>query len=172
MDPYLGEIRLFPFNNLPRGWLRCDGAILSISEYQALYSLLGTNYGGNGTTTFALPDLRGVVPMHRNATISQLVGASGGTETVTLTVAQIPNHNHLFCGQSTAGDKATPAGNQLATMNPAGEVFVDYDANMQQALPTSIIGTTGNNGAHSNMQPYLAMAYCICANYATYPPRS
>ena len=100
MEPFLGEIRMFPWDWAPKGWAQCNGALLGIPQYTALYSLIGTYFGGNGTSTFALPDLRGRVPVHRsttNGTYSQ--GAVGGTETVTLTQGTMPAHNHALLGR-------------------------------------------------------------------------
>jgi len=168
MDPFLGEIRLFPWNWAPRGWALCDGSLLPISQYSALFSLLGTMYGGNGTTNFALPDLRGRTPIHRSAIYSQ--GEIDGQENVTLTIATMAAHQHTFYGTSATANAKAPTGHTLTTDSVAGDAFYAPDTN-PLGISTQSIGPAGGNMPHNNMQPYLVMNYCI-AMTGIYPPRS
>ena len=165
--PYLSEVRLFSYNWAPRGWARCDGQLLPINQNQALYSLLGTMYGGDGRTTFALPDLRGRTATHFNNQFQQ--GAKGGSEKVTLTISQMPSHYHSFQGTSATGTDRRPEG-LLPGTNSAGENFYGPFDSPQQLNPTSISNTGGNN-SHNNMQPYLVLNYCM-AMAGAFPSRN
>lgn len=153
-EPFLSEIRLFSFNFAPKGWALCNGQFLPINQNQALFSLLGTTYGGNGQTTFALPDLRGKCAMHEGA--GHTLGEAAGTESVTISQQQMPQHLHFLQGANKNGDQPLPPSNLLGNVN-----------NLYRA-PTSLIsllaGTVGNVGgsqAHSNMSPYLVINFCI-----------
>ena len=153
-DPFLSEIRLFSFNYPPKGWAFCNGQLLPINQNQALFSLLGTTYGGNGQTNFALPDLRGKCAMHEGAGFT--LGQAGGSESVTLNQSQMPQHLHFFQGANKDGDQPVPGGNLMGNAN-----------NLYRA-PTSLIpllaGTIGNVGGsqpHLNMAPYLTINFCI-----------
>ena len=175
-DPFVAEIRIFPFNFAPKGWAFCDGQILPLSQNTALFSLLGTTYGGNGQSTFALPDLQGGAVMHpgQGPGLSQhFLGEQGGSETVTLLQSEIPLHTHQV-GRSIAanGDSVTPAGN-IWSQAPGGRgsIFV-YNAgpptgkmNPQALLPA------GGDLPHNNMQPYLTLNFCI-ALQGVFPPRT
>jgi microcystin-dependent protein len=172
MDEYLGVIKIFGFNFTPNGWMMCQGQLLPISQNAALFSLLGTTYGGDGRTTFALPDLRGRVPigMGQGPGLSNYTpGQTGGTESVTLLATQLPSHNHSLQGYSTAGTTASPAGALSAN---SGSLDPEYSqSGTLTTMSTQAIGNTGNNQPHSNLQPYIAFNYCICTN-GLYPSRS
>lgn len=172
MDPYLGEIKLWPLTYAPQGWALCNGAILPISGNQALASLLGTYYGGDGKTTFALPDLRGRVPVSAGTTMK--VGTKGGSETVTLTAQQAPPHSHAVNVYANAGNKANGLYNHIAasvtSTAPTADVnlYAAADANTV-ALDPATVSTVGG-AAHDNMQPWLALNYFICTD-GIYPTR-
>ncbi len=173
MEPFIGEIKLFAGNFAPRGWALCDGQLLAISQNQALFSILGTTYGGDGRTTFGLPDLRGRTPIHagRGAGLSDYrLGERGGTEQVTLTTNQIPSHSHSLHANSKAANTAAPAGSALA--NTRGRDF-DYDQSgeIDTTLSGKSIGAAGGSQPHENRQPYLAVNYII-ALVGIYPSRS
>jgi microcystin-dependent protein len=164
VDPFIGEIRLVPYNFAPRGWADCNGQTLPIAQYTALFSLLGTTYGGNGQTTFQLPNLQGRVAVHTD-TSNHVLGEQAGSETVTLTVAQIPAHNHAFNAAARDEDTNTVTNNFLSNGNSYG-------------LPPSTttmnagsIGPTGGGQPHENMQPYLVLRYIIALE-GIYPSRS
>lgn len=164
-EPYLGEIHLFAFNFAPKGYAICDGSILPIQQYTALYSLLGTTYGGNGQTTFALPDLRGRVPVHPNGSTIAL-GSSAGEEAHTLTQAEMPAHTHLPMGSSTTANVPSPVGAAWA-----GSPAKPYANSANVQMNPSALGTAGQSQAHSNMQPFLTLNFCI-ALQGIYPSRS
>ena len=157
-NPFLGEIRLFPWNFAPFGWALCDGTLLGIAQNTALFSLLGTMYGGNGQTTFALPDLRGRTPIHVSNNFSQ--GELDGQEQVTLTIATMPAHQHTFFGTSAAANSKAPAGHTLTKDSVAGDNFYAPDTTPFAISPQSI-GGMGGNQPHDNMQPFLVLNYCI-----------
>jgi microcystin-dependent protein len=166
MDWYLGEIRLFSWGLTPRYWAACNGTLLAITQNTALFSLLGTMYGGDGITNFALPDLQGRVAMHRSSTYLQ--GEEAGEMNVTLDLSDTPAHGHTFGGLAAAGDKRVPTNNLLAT-NSANLNFYGPPNSLQPLNPTSI-APAGGNLPHSNVQPFLVMNYCI-ATSGIYPPR-
>src|SRR5215469_2822733 len=155
-QPYVGEIRMFGGNFAPAGWMFCSGQLLPISEYETLFNLIGTTYGGDGQSTFAVPDLRGRLPVHmgNGFTLSQ----TGGAETVTLTTAQIPAHPHSFLCTTSPGGSTNPAGNVLASV-PAGSAYVQMAPAVALA-PQSILNAGGNQ-PHDNMQPYLCVSFII-----------
>ncbi len=163
MDPFIGQIIMFGGNFAPRGWALCDGQLLQISQFQALFSILGTTYGGDGRTTFGLPDLRGRVSVHPGngpGLSSYNLGQKGGAEQVTLNTTQIPAHNHLVSCVSANGNQGAPAGHI-----PAGEsvaaASVWSDANADGTMKSSMIQNTGGNKQHENRQPYQAVNYII-----------
>lgn len=164
-EPFLAEVRMVGFNFAPRGWAFCDGQILPINQNQSLYSLLGTTYGGDGRTSFALPDLRGRTPMHVNA--SHPEGQKSGEETHTLSVNEIPQHTH--------GAQAT--NNPSAGDDPTGKVLGQGPTNIYAPHATSapmggnMIANAGGSQAHENMQPYLAVNFCI-ALQGLFPSRN
>ncbi|NWK55952.1 phage tail protein [Verrucomicrobiaceae bacterium N1E253] len=181
-DPFLAEIKMFGGNFAPRGWAFCNGQLLAINNYQALFSLLGTTYGGDGRTSFGLPDLRGRAAIHSgNASAGpgltpRPLGQKSGVEQVTLTANQIPSHHHtasnLKVGVSTqAADTDDPSGTVFGVGNE--DAFFEGAANANMG-DSSITGTTDNTGGsqpHTNMQPYLAVNYII-ALQGTFPSRS
>ena len=167
MEPFLGEIRLVPFTFAPRGWAICAGQLLQINQNDALFALLGTTYGGNGQTTFALPDLRGRVPIGAGQAAggsSYALGATGGQETVKLRTAQLPGHAHAVHANSGAATTRNPA-----TAFPAGGGAYATQRNVR--MNTAMIGRTGGGEAHENRQPYLGLNYII-ALHGIFPPQS
>lgn len=173
MDPFLGQISLFAFGKIPRGWMACNGQILPISQNQALYSLLGVTYGGDAKTTFALPDLRGRVAVNANyANPSYKLGAAGGVESVTLNTQSMSSHTHSVGVVNAAGNKNLGLGNHLAGPAAINSVSPPLFAgsNNLLAINATSVSTTGTGGAHSNMQPFLAVTYCI-AVVGIYPTR-
>ncbi len=169
-EPFLGEIRMFGGNFAPRGWAFCHGQLLPISSNAALFSLLGTIYGGNGSTTFALPDLRGRVPMHFGSgpgLSERRQGLRAGVETVTLTTGQLPAHNHALIGTSATPSTAAPAGAQLPTGSSRIYATGAADAN----LAASSIGNAGSSQPHENMPPFLVVNFII-ALVGLFPSRS
>lgn len=171
IDQYLGEIRMFAGNYAPEGWAMCNGQLLSISQNEALFSLIGTTYGGDGQTTFALPDLQGRVPVHtgkntETGTVYPL-GQKGGTETVTLVYDQLPKHTHAVNAQSEAGTSSTAANNYWA----AGPVNLYSNTAANGMMGSSAIGITGGNMAHNNVMPYFAVSFII-ALQGIYPSQN
>jgi microcystin-dependent protein len=154
-EPFLSEIRIMSFGFPPKGWALCNGQLLPINQNQALFSLLGTTYGGDGRVNFALPDLRGRASMHMGS--GHTLGERGGEQAHTLSISEMPQHIHTMTGSSTAGDSAVPA-NKLLASSPS--LVYDPPANLTTLQP----GTIGNNGgsqAHLNMQPFLVLTFCI-----------
>jgi microcystin-dependent protein len=159
-DPYIGEIRMFGGSFAPAGWAFCDGQLIPISENDTLFNLIGTTYGGDGQNTFALPDLRGRVPLHAGTgggSTYQLAEQSG-VETVTLTTSQIPVHNHNFLGTSSSASAPSPSGDVLAQ---SLTVSFYNSATPNAAMSPSAIGVAGGSQPHDNMQPYLAVSFII-----------
>jgi microcystin-dependent protein len=170
-EPFLGEIKAFGFGFVPKGWLPCDGRSLPIQQFTALFSLLGTNFGGNGTTNFDLPDLRGCTPLGVGARPGASVyniGESGGVENVTLLQAEMPGHGHAMIADQAPAVIASPTNNYLA-QPPAGKNLYGPPANLVPLNPGTI-GVAGGGQPHENMQPYLAVNYCIAAT-GVYPSR-
>ena len=168
-EPFLAEIRIVGFNFAPRGWAFCDGQILPINQNQSLYSLLGTTYGGDGRTSFALPDLRSRTPIHRGDGHS--LGQRGGSETVTLTAAEIAGHTHTFKASSAAGVDRSATNDLLANTAPAGNLYRDAEAANMTALRSGSITNAGGGQAHNNMQPYTTLSFCI-ALQGLFPSRN
>jgi microcystin-dependent protein len=175
MDYFLGEIRLFPFQTIPRGWHECDGSVLPIQGNQALYSLLGIQFGGDGRNNFALPDLRGRVPV---GCAPNAVGQKAGQETVALTTAQLPAHTHTVNAYNGVANMKTPLGCMPATAVKAGGPSQPAAPNIYgpisgtSTMDPSVIGSGGGSAAHENRQPSLALVYCISISNALYPPHS
>lgn len=168
-EPFLAEIRIVGFNFAPRGWAFCDGQILPINQNQSLYSLLGTTYGGDGRTSFALPDLRGRTPIHvgsSNGTNHQL-GQKSGEETHTLSTAEMPQHTHSIACNQTQGTADEPAGQFPAR---AADSIYGPLAN-SQAMGSGTIANAGGSQAHENMQPFLTLNFCI-ALQGLFPSRN
>ncbi len=160
-EPFLAELRLMSFDFAPRGWALCDGQILPISQNQSLYSLLGTTYGGDGRTSFALPDLRGRTPIHRGESFA--LGDKAGSETVTLAQGQVPAHRHTVKASSANGDQPIPS-----ILAAANNLYGPPD-NLTPIEPATI-GTVGGQ-AHENRQPYLVASWCI-ALQGLFPSRN
>ena len=153
-EPYLSEIRIFSFNFPPKGWAFCNGQHLPINQNQALFALLGTTYGGNGQTTFALPDLRGKVPMHWGV---MNLGNTGGEENHNLTISEMPQHTHIAVGKASPPNANTPAGNFWASDTG----FTPYGTTPAVAMHASGTSNVGGSQAHFNMSPYLTLNFCI-----------
>ena len=156
MDPFVAEIRIFPFNFAPKGWAFCDGQLLPLSQNTALFSLLGTTYGGDGQSTFALPDLRGRLPIHQGNGFT--LAETGGVETVTLTVSQIPAHSHAFLASTNNASVANAGGNVLA-QTPNYTPYIAVPPN--SPLSPNAMGPTGSSQPHDNFQPYLCVDFII-----------
>ena len=166
-EPFLAEVRPVGFSFAPRGWAFCDGQILPINQNQSLYSLLGATYGGDGRTSFALPDMRGRTPIHR--TDGYEIGQSGGSETVTLSVGEIPPHTHTVNAISTESDgRAISSTEMLADSN---KPFYAESNSSSSPLHAGTISFSGGGASHENMQPYLAINYCI-ALQGLFPSRN
>lgn len=172
-DPFVAEIRIFPFNFAPKGWAWCDGQLMPLSQNTALFSLLGTTYGGNGKSNFALPDLQGRAPMHPGQgpglSLHDL-GESAGSETVTLLESEIPAHSHSLMAQAAPADTNTPGGHSLGRVvgatpyqPPAGAPLV--------AMAPQALAPAGGDAPHNNLQPFLTFYFCI-ALQGVFPPRS
>lgn len=164
-EPFLAEVRIVGFNFAPRGWAFCDGQILPINQNQSLYSLLGTTYGGDGRTSFALPDLRGRTPIHRGD--GHTLGQKSGAETITLTAGEMPSHSHAFNGSGNNATDVAPSGKVLGTS--VNEIYRATTSN-SVTLQSSLFNTGGGQ-AHNNMQPYLAVNFCI-ALQGLFPSRN
>ncbi len=160
-EPFLGEVRLFPYNFAPRGWAFCQGQLLPISQNQALFALLGTTYGGDGRVTFALPDLRGRVPLSAGqgpGLSDYALGQAGGAEAVTLGVNEMPTHSHSVAANGRQSNRPGPNG-RVPGRASAGDVYA-ASSNGAVMAPETIV-PTGGGQPHANVQPYLAMNYCI-----------
>jgi microcystin-dependent protein len=155
-QPYVGEIRMFAGNFAPAGWMFCEGQLLPISENETLFNLIGTTYGGDGQSTFALPDLRGRIPMHFGN--SFVLAETGGVETVTLTVSQTPAHSHALLGTSSSANAPSPA-NSVYAQSLTASFYNSGTANAAMAPETG--GSTGGSQPHENFQPYLCIDFII-----------
>lgn len=164
-EQYLGEIRLFGFGTVPSGWARCDGQVLQINTNQALYSILGATYGGNGSSTFALPDLRGRVPVHVSSSITR--GQKAGEEAHVLTTNEMPTHTHIVNGSSESATLKVATGNVWGKSTNNIYSVDQPNTNMN----TQALSTSGNSQPHQNMQPYSVANYCI-ALVGIYPSRN
>ncbi len=157
-QPYVGEIRMFGGNFNPAGWMFCDGALLPISEFETLFNLIGTTYGGDGQSTFALPDLRGRIPIHQGNGFT--LAENGGVETVTLNVQQIPSHTHTMLGSSGTASSNSPSGNVFSRITIAATFAYGTDDPTGPINPLSG-GNTGGSQPHNNFQPYLGINFII-----------
>ena len=157
-QPYVGEIRMFAGNFAPAGWMFCEGQLLPISEYETLFNLIGTTYGGDGQSTFALPDLRGRVPIHQGNGFT--LAETGGAEAVTLTVNQIPAHSHPALGSTNPGTGTSPASNVLSNLLGATSSAYGTD-NPQTNLSPQSVSAVGGSQPHPNFQPYLCVDFII-----------
>jgi microcystin-dependent protein len=171
IEPFIGEIMMISCNFPPKGWAFCNGQLLPINQNQALFSLLGTMYGGDGRVTFALPDLRARVPIHRGqgpGLSLRTIGQSGGATAHTLALPELPAHSHAARASSGIGIQMSPAGNYPAR-NPAA--IPQYDTIANVAMAAAAISTVGGNQAHTNVQPYTGLSFVI-ALQGVYPPQS
>jgi microcystin-dependent protein len=171
VDPFVAEIRIFPFNFAPKGWAFCDGQLMPLSQNTALFSLLGTVYGGDGKSTFALPDLQGNVPMQpgqgQGLSLRDL-GEMGGTETVTLLESEIPQHTHMIAASAADGVATSPTGQLVA--NGVGINMYSTSTSPVTQLNAQAVPPAGGSLPHNNMQPYLTLNFCI-ALQGVFPPR-
>ena len=172
-DPFVAEIRIFPFNFAPKGWAFCDGQLLPLSQNTALFSLLGTTYGGNGKSNFALPNMQGNAPMHPGQgpglSLHDL-GETGGSETVSLLESEIPSHAHTMRGLIDDGDLKLPAPTRSFAKSGGGNAYTTTTSGLQ-AMSGSTIAPAGGDQPHNNMQPYLTLNFCI-ALQGVFPPRT
>ena len=177
MDPFIGEIRQFPFTFAPRGWAFCNGQLLAVQANSALFAILGTSYGGNGTTNFALPNLMGRVVTGADAQQSWGPGAVQGDNAVTLSTAQIPQHSHLLTGQNIAGSQVTPnSDSYLAFDSRGGAGVIRYmrsNGTPSVAMAASMLEQAGSSQPqpHENRQPFLALNFCIALE-GVFPTRN
>jgi microcystin-dependent protein len=171
-DPFVAEIRIFPFNFAPRGWAWCDGQLLPLSQNTALFSLLGTTYGGNGKSNFALPDLQGRAPMHPGQgpglSLHDL-GETGGSETVTLLESEIPSHSHACRASADSGDIFVPGPAVSLATTSGGTGYQVSNAGLTPLAPQAL-APAGGDQPHNNLQPYLTFYFCI-ALQGVFPPR-
>jgi microcystin-dependent protein len=172
-EPFVAEIRIFPFNFAPKGWAFCDGQLLPISQNTALFSLLGTTYGGDGKSTFALPNLQGRAAMQpgQGPGLSlHSLGEEGGSDTVTLLESELPSHGHSLQASSQPGEDSSPAGEALARSVGASLYQTNAGQNVVQLAPGAL-GSTGGAQPHNNLMPYLTLNFCI-ALQGIFPPRT
>lgn len=181
-EPYIGEIRILPYNYAPRDWVRCDGQLLPIAQFTTLYAIIGNTYGGDGRTTMGVPNLTNRAPMHfGNSTgpglSNHLLGERGGTDQVTLTEGQIPAHTHSFEVESEPGDLVSPEGAIMGQLSykrgnrtTTGSAFASQVSSRAE-LNTTSLQNEGNSNAHGNMQPFLSINFCMCVD-GVWPPRS
>lgn len=172
-DPFVAEIRIFPFNFAPKGWAWCDGQLLPLSQNTALFSLLGTTYGGDGKSNFALPNLQGRAPMHPGQgpglSLHDL-GETGGSETVTLLDSEIPTHSHALRASSDDGDLKAPSGNRVLARSTNGFAY-QSSTNGLQSMSDQTLAPAGNSLPHNNLMPYLTFHFSI-ALQGVFPPRT
>lgn len=175
-DPFIGEIRIFCGTFVPVDWLACNGAVLQIQQYSTLYAVIGTQYGGNGSTTFMLPNLNGLAPLHQGTGAGltpRALGATGGAASVTLTNATMPAHTHAAMALDASGGAKNP-GNAVWAQNVSeGRTPVpqlQYAAVANASMSPTALAQTGGNQPHNNMQPYLPLQFMICL-YGEFPSR-
>lgn len=165
-QPYVGEIRMFAGNFAPVGWNFCDGSLLPISEFETLFQLIGTQYGGDGQSTFAVPDLRGRIPIHMGSGFT--LAETGGAETVTLTASQIPSHTHTMFASTSAGSVNSPAGHVIA----ASPSVVLYTADVTDTnMSAAAVSTVGGSQPHTNFMPYLCVSFII-SQFGIFPSQT
>ncbi len=171
-EPFVAEIRIFGFNFAPTGWAFCDGQLLPISQNTALFSLLGTTYGGDGKSTFALPNLQGRAPMHPGQgpglSLHDL-GESGGSDTVTLLTSELPGHGHALMASNQPAEDASPAGEALGRSVGAALYQTNTAQNLVAMAPEAV-APSGGGQPHNNLMPYLTLTFCI-ALQGVFPPR-
>ncbi len=172
-DPFVAEIRIFPFNFAPKGWAFCDGQLLPLSQNTALFSLLGTTYGGDGKSNFALPNMQGNAPMHPGQgpglSLHDL-GETGGSETVTLLESEIPAHSHAMRADANVAESPNAAGNSFARGSSINAYQTNSSSNLV-SMSGQAIAPVGGGQPHNNLQPYLTLNFCI-ALQGVFPPRT
>ncbi|MEM0989037.1 MAG: tail fiber protein [Pseudomonadota bacterium] len=173
-EPFVGEIRMFGGNFAPRGWAMCDGQLLAVSQNDALFSLLGTIYGGDGRSTFGLPDMRGRLPIHAGTgpgLSPRRLGAKGGSETVTVTPDELPPHTHAFQADGSVGSSASAQGNTVAAVT-AGNPYFQVSAQVPPltSMASSSVTAVGGSRAHTNLMPFMCVNFII-ALVGIYPSR-
>jgi microcystin-dependent protein len=173
-DPFVAEIRIFPFNFAPKGWAWCDGQLLPLSQNTALFSLLGTTYGGNGKSNFALPDLQGRAPMHPGQgpglSLHDL-GETGGSDTVSLLESEIPTHSHGLRAYSDFADLQAPAPNRALAFSQNALAYQTVTNQQVVTMSPNALAPIGGDQPHNNLQPYLTFYFCI-AMQGVFPPRT
>jgi microcystin-dependent protein len=157
-EPFLSEIRIMSFVFAPKGWALCNGQLMPINQNQALFSLLGTTFGGDGRVNFALPDLRARVPIHVGS--GHTLGERGGEQAHTLSIAELPTHTHVLSSTTAVSTTNTPAPNLMLAQSTAADLY-GGGANNLVAMSPAAIGNTGGSQAHLNMQPFLVLSFCI-----------
>lgn len=166
--PYVGEIRLFPYTFAPVGWQLCDGSLLGIADYEVLYALIGTTFGGNGQTTFGVPDLRGRVPVHQgtgSGLTPRVMGELNGSESVTLISAQMPTHTHNFAATSSAASINSPGSTaELGGLTTTDTMYTSTVAGSGEVMSNAAISQSGGNVPHENLMPTLTATFCIAVN--------
>jgi microcystin-dependent protein len=168
-NPYIGEIRMFGGNFAPAGWAFCEGQLMPISENDALFNLIGTTYGGDGQTTFGLPNLQGRLPLHQGSGF--VIGEMGGVESVTLTTNQMPTHNHTMLGSNDQGSSNAPGNAVLGSTPTAAQAFPYGTDAPHGSIDPSSIQPQGGNQPHDNFQPYLCVNFIISL-FGIYPSQS
>jgi len=161
--PFVGEIRLFGFSRVPNGWLPCDGSLQSISEFDVLFTLIGTTYGGDGQTTFAVPDLRGQLPLHNGTgqgLTTRVIGESGGSENVTLLTGQLAAHTHTLSATTVTATSMTP-GSELGAITGDTMYATDLTGATALTMAPASITASGNTQPHDNLMPTLTVQYCV-----------
>jgi len=166
-NPFIGEIRMFGGSFAPAGWAFCSGQLMPISQNDALFTLIGTTYGGDGQETFALPDFQGRIPIHQGSGLT--IGESGGSETVTLTTSQIPNHTHVALAQTAVGSQGPTGGVWAATAN--AQIYTTAAPTAGANFNASAIGLTGGSQPHDNMMPYLVVSF-ILSLFGVFPSQT
>lgn len=164
--PYVGEIRLLAFPRIPMGWMACDGSLQSIANYQVLYTLLGTTYGGDGVQTFGLPDLRGQLPLHQGTgpgLSPRVLGQAGGNENISLLAAQMPAHNHSFMASTNAATATSPGATVQPATLPSDHIYLQNISGTPTAdvMSATMIAQTGGSLPHNNIMPTLTLSFCI-----------
>ncbi|MDH5426629.1 MAG: tail fiber protein [Nitrospirota bacterium] len=173
-EPFIGEIMMTGANFCPRGWANADGQLLPINQNQALFSLLGTTYGGDGRTTLGLPDMRGRVPLHvgqGSGLTDRRQGSKGGEENHALNIPEMPQHQHVLNASKEGANQSSPTGNLLANQSRKSRMYVPSAANALTPMHATAIGTTGSSRPHNTMQPFLGIRFCI-ALQGVFPSRN